>query len=141
MTATTHAGADKTVKHAKKELKFLRSMNRNNGQPNNVADWERVASAAVGLGLLGFALRKRGMTGGLLAMLGGSLLHRGATGQCAIYSALGVNTADPRRVAVTPDDTRTTDRRKQEFDESPVKDVVEEASEESFPASDPPANW
>ena len=138
MTQVT-SGARPAVKKAKQELKYLRSMNRNNGQPNNVADWERIASVAAGLGLMGFGIRKRGITGGLLAMAGAALLHRGATGQCGIYSALGVNTAAPRSAGL--DDSQATERRKLEFDEAPVKDVVEEASEESFPASDPPAKW
>jgi uncharacterized membrane protein len=62
----------------------------------NVGDTERWLSLLGGgaLALLGLS---RGSLGGLsLALLGGDLCYRGATGHCHLYSALGLNTAGPR---------------------------------------------
>jgi len=56
----------------------------------NVGSTERVASAIVGAGLLLFAIKRRGL---LPAMLGGSLLYRGASGHCELYHRVGINTA------------------------------------------------
>jgi uncharacterized membrane protein len=59
----------------------------------NVGELERVASA-IGGGLLTLFGLSRGGLGGLgLAALGGSLVYRGLSGQCQLYHALGVNTA------------------------------------------------
>ena len=85
----------------------------------NVGETERWASGIAGgaLALYGLAGR-RSLLGGLLAALGGTLLYRGVSGHCPLYGALGVDTrgrADERG------------------------DVVQQASEESFPASDAPA--
>src|SRR4051812_33502823 len=61
----------------------------------NVANGERWASLLGGGALALFGL-SRGTLGGLgLAALGAGLLKRGATGQCELYSALGINTAEP----------------------------------------------
>jgi|RhiMetdeSRZDD1v2_1073273.scaffolds.fasta_scaffold1464017_2 uncharacterized membrane protein len=86
----------------------------------NVGETERWASGIAGgaLALYGLAGR-RSLFGGLLAALGGSLLYRGISGHCPLYGALGVDTRGERR-----------DR---------SDDVVQQASEESFPASDAPA--
>ena len=58
---------------------------------NNVGDIERVASVAVGAALVANGIRTRDELGiaGLLA--GAALLLRGTTGQCPVYSALGVS--------------------------------------------------
>jgi uncharacterized membrane protein len=64
-------------------------------RPTNVGDGERWLSLLGGgaLALLGLS---RGSLGGLgLALLGGGLCYRGATGHCDVYSALGFNTAEP----------------------------------------------
>ncbi len=95
------------------------------GRPHaiNVSESERWFSVIIG-GMLTLAgIERRSGRGALLALLGGSLLHRGLTGHCYTYDALGVNSAEgepplPRE--------RTSS-------------VVDEASDESFPASDPPA--
>ncbi|MBY0523875.1 MAG: DUF2892 domain-containing protein [Gemmataceae bacterium] len=61
----------------------------------NVGDSERLISAAAG-GIMTLYGLSRGSLGGLaLAALGGSLLYRGATGHCSLFSALGLSTADP----------------------------------------------
>jgi len=59
----------------------------------NVGEMERLASVTVGSMLAGLGLKRGGGTGLALGALGLSLLHRGATGHCELYHALGVNTA------------------------------------------------
>ena len=63
----------------------------------NVADQERWASLIAGglLALYGLSRRSRGGFG--LALLGGSLIARGASGHCDLYQALGVNTSRRHR--------------------------------------------
>jgi uncharacterized membrane protein len=59
----------------------------------NVHDLERIASLVGGLGCVATGLVRRGWVGAALATLGGSLIHRGVTGHCHVYSALRVSTA------------------------------------------------
>ena len=85
----------------------------------NVGDSERYASAVAGgfllaVGLSGSSVWQR--LGSLL--IGGSLIHRGVSGHCMLYRLL----SNPR---------------KQEAERAEAQ--VDEAVEESFPASDPPA--
>ncbi|HYR95742.1 MAG TPA: YgaP-like transmembrane domain [Candidatus Binatus sp.] len=84
----------------------------------NVGNVERWASVIGGGALALFGVARRSLGGGLLTALGGSLVYRGARGHCPVYQALGI-------------DTR--------HGEEPRTDIVEEASELSFPASDPPS--
>jgi uncharacterized membrane protein len=60
----------------------------------NVGDIERLASVAGGAMLAAMGLRKGGGAGLALGALAVSLIHRGATGHCEMYHALGVNTSD-----------------------------------------------
>ena len=59
----------------------------------NVGPAERQTSLAAGgiLALLGLA--RRDLVGLAIAAVGGGMLHRGATGKCYMYNALGINTA------------------------------------------------
>jgi hypothetical protein len=89
----------------------------------NVSEAERWVSFVAGgmLGLLG--IQRRSLGGALLALTGGSLIYRALTGHCHTYALLGVNSR-------TGEPPLTGER---------AGDLVREASEESFPASDAPA--
>jgi uncharacterized membrane protein len=60
----------------------------------NVGRAERWVSAIGGGALALYGLSRRSVGGTALAVAGGSLLHRGVTGHCYAYGALGANTAD-----------------------------------------------
>jgi uncharacterized membrane protein len=72
------------------------------GAAHNVARPERVASVTLGTALLAYGLRRRDATGIAAAIIGGFFMHRGATGNCAIYDALGVGTGDAEAVLDSP---------------------------------------
>ena len=118
----------------------------------NVGTVERWSSAVAGGALLGLALRRESHlspASAALAVSGAALLLRAATGFCPLYNALGLNTAeienDWRRplknrqetleiggkVWPLPEGARRISPREE-------RDAVEQASYESFPASDPP---
>jgi len=87
----------------------------------NVGKAERVGSAIGGAALVLRAIARPNF-GRIIGAIGGAaLLQRGLTGHCALYDTLGLDTTgrlEPRR--------RTTGR-------------IQTASEDSFPASDPPS--
>ena len=93
--------------------------------PANVGDAERLVSVAGGAALAVAGLRRGTLGGALLALAGAALVHRGATGHCMVYGALGMDTAGGSAASAG-----TADRR---------FDIVDEESDESFPASDPPS--
>lgn len=62
--------------------------------PVNVGEVERVASKVGGGVLVGLGLMQGGVKGLAMAGLGASLLYRGVTGHCSLYTAIGANTAD-----------------------------------------------
>lgn len=57
----------------------------------NVPQPERIGSIAAGAGLVLYGASRRSFGGLLIALLGGALIHRGATGHCAMYAKLGIN--------------------------------------------------
>ena len=75
------------VSHEEKPVRQTRE-----GPPVNVGDIERILSVASGLALGIYGLKQRSLAGALLAVAGGSLLYRGATGHCNGYAAAGVST-------------------------------------------------
>lgn len=60
----------------------------------NVGQVERWVSAVGGGALALYGLTRGSMGGVALALIGGSLLYRGATGHCNVYQAMGYNTAE-----------------------------------------------
>jgi uncharacterized membrane protein len=59
----------------------------------NVPGPERLGSAVAGAALLIGGASRRSLGGLLLALAGGALLLRGATGHCLLYQQLGINSA------------------------------------------------
>jgi len=90
------------------------------GAPN-ISDMDRLASVTIGACLVGTNIKKTSLTALLLSALGGALLYRGVIGYCPVTNMM-----------------RTRARSFLDAGKSPPLDVVQEASEESFPASDPP---
>jgi uncharacterized membrane protein len=81
-----------------------RQQGRNGHRPtvHNVADMERVASVALGAALVTLGLRRRDLGGVVAALIGGALVHRGASGHCYIYERLGMSTGDAEAVLDAP---------------------------------------
>ena len=83
----------------------------------NVGTIERWVSAVAGGALALHGLRRGSLTGAVFSSLGAAIAYRAFTGHCPIYEALGINMASP----------------------PPGDELVQDASEASFPASDAPA--
>jgi uncharacterized membrane protein len=58
----------------------------------NVAPVERFVSATAGGALVAYGLKRGGVFGTLMSLVGGSVALRGVTGHCQVYDAMGVNT-------------------------------------------------
>jgi uncharacterized membrane protein len=64
-------------------------------QQRNVGDNERWGSIAGGAVVTLAGLRRGGLSGMALGLIGGMLLYRGATGHCAMYERMGRSSAKP----------------------------------------------
>jgi uncharacterized membrane protein len=66
---------------------------RRGARSQNMSDTERWVSLGVGVGLLALGLKQGIRDGLMLAITGGALLYRGATGQCPLYKVAGIDTS------------------------------------------------
>ena len=89
----------------------------------NVGNAERIGSTIAGVALVSRAVAKPTIGRIVMAVAGAALLQRGLTGHCSLYDALGIDTMGARR------------RPRNAVGDDPVIS----ASEDSFPASDPPS--
>jgi hypothetical protein len=124
----------------------------------NVGTLERWASLLGGGAVAAYALRRRprlSPLSGALALGAATLLFRGVTGHCPTYGALNLSTADLENDWARPLSGRReakgkgdrSFRGKWRLPEGARlvqpgargRDPVEEASRDSFPASDPPS--
>ncbi len=67
----------------------------------NVGQAERIVSGIAGGGLIAYGLKRRDAVGAGLAIVGGFIGLRGATGHCQVYDAAGFNTADEKAIQPT----------------------------------------
>lgn len=58
----------------------------------NISPAERVISATAGGALLAYGIKRGGVSGAALSVLGGGLALRGTTGHCQVYDAMDVDT-------------------------------------------------
>jgi hypothetical protein len=117
----------------------------------NVGQTERLLSVLGGAAILLTTAGLRSFRGLLGTAIGGALVYRGLTGHCPVYQVLELDSSEEQgvshqqgdmqkgaktgdRASVTGEAGREASRRRR----SP-QEQVEEASDESFPASDPPA--
>jgi uncharacterized membrane protein len=69
-----------------------------NGAPGasvNVGESERLISLVGGATMALVGLERRSLGGLIVAALGGALIYRGYSGQCSLYTALGMTSAKP----------------------------------------------
>ncbi len=59
----------------------------------NVGDMERMLSAFLGAGLLISGVPRRSWTGAGLSLIGAAMLHRGISGYCALFDAMGMDSS------------------------------------------------
>jgi hypothetical protein len=90
----------------------------------NVGTAERIGSAVAGAVLVARAVAHPSLPRIILAIGGAALLQRGLTGHCSLYRQLGLDSAgQPHQTPLN----------------AAGEDPVVCASEDSFPASDPPS--
>jgi hypothetical protein len=99
----------------------------------NVGRTERWLSILGGAALVMRGMQRPSMTNALLGLGGVGLLYRGITGHCPAYEALGIDRSEASYAErQRPPTLEGTGRRS-------IRDEIAEASEDSFPASDPPS--
>ncbi|MBV9824265.1 MAG: DUF2892 domain-containing protein [Alphaproteobacteria bacterium] len=90
----------------------------------NISRGERLGTGVVGAALVLRALARPSLGRIIMAGIGATLLSRAASGQCGLYRALGIGQSQA---------ASGTSSRKDSLDR------VDDASDDSFPASDPPS--
>ena len=119
---------------------------------SNLTAAQRWAAGLGGCLLLGFAVQEKRWSGAVAAALGGLLLHWAVGGQCELLEPVGglrnehasrrrgdrgsrrLSMPMPTAMPMTPSVPRPSDLEQRQVRD----DRVDEASDDSFPASDPP---
>lgn len=87
----------------------------------NVAAAERIGSAFLGGILASYGLAQKSTGGAALAALGGLLIYRGATGRCAAYRQLGIDTTGNSKGRGVPGNAGIRIERSIVIDRSPME--------------------
>jgi uncharacterized membrane protein len=89
----------------RKVVSMIKSLGPCAGEQNiardiNLSTLERLLSAFGGASLFIFGVRRDSWVKLVFMAAGGMLLHRGVTGHCATYEALGIDTAESKRTGI-----------------------------------------
>lgn len=99
----------------------------------NVGTTERWLSILGGAALIMRGMHRPSMMNALLGLGGVGLVYRGVTGFCPAYEALGIDHSEEAGTGRRPLPALEGSGRRS------IRDEIEKASEDSFPASDPPS--
>ena len=159
MTATVQVKPDPSQKSEAQttvEAELSKLMNGASGR--NVGRFDRIASVAAGALVL-YALRRRLLSTIVFGSMAAYLLFRGVSGRCLVYESLEFDTlnADESIEGALKNLTESARQRRYgnevqigsradgptdlERDTWMDDGGISESLDESFPASDPPANW
>lgn len=94
MSDTLFRSEEATQRERMQHSPRLDATEKSESSSANVGKIERFISVASGSVLVLYGLSRRSAIGLALAVAGGGLLHRGATGHCEVYSKLKVSTSD-----------------------------------------------
>lgn len=110
-------------------------------KPMNLATPERVLSGLGGGLLVLKGVRRFSLGGLMMAGIGAALIDRARTGHCKVYNALAIDRSGGRQESegIGPASDMQEVAPGRSMTPAEPADIVAEASEESFPASDAPS--
>lgn len=91
----------------------------------NVHDWERLGSLAVGGSMVLAFLARPSLRGAAVALAGGALVYRGVTGYCHLYRLMGIDTREGRKASTAIAALQGKKVEKTVFVRRPARDLYE----------------